>query len=226
VGHERLTKAEVLVEFAKRREVALRIARAILRRLPNNVSRDDVEQAALVGLWQALASDYDRTQSGYEALIRIRIRGSVIDELRAQDWLPRRARKEAGDNQAPISVVHLEDRSGDAPPWEDRLGDGRANQEERLAVQRDFAEALRAPLSPRDRRTVELLIFRGVRMLDVAAELGCSEARISQRYARALQIMRAHLTGEFAPVISKHHGLSEADKLRIRQRKAKEGRKK
>lgn len=213
----------ILAEFERRRPLALRIARGIARRLPRNVDRDDIEQAALVGLWQALSANYDRSQDGYEGLLRIRIRGSVLDELRAQDWLPRRARKEQG---AELGVVHLEDRRrADGRPWEESFPDHSPSQAETLLIRLEFAEAMRAPLSPKDRRTIELLIFRGARMLDVAAELGCSEARVSQRYARALQIMRAHLTGEFPPVTTKHHGLSEAMQLRIRQQRAREGRK-
>jgi RNA polymerase sigma factor (sigma-70 family) len=206
-----------LEQLELRRHIALRIARAFIRKLPASVCREDIEQAALIGLWQAVRGGRDVTQAGFEWFVRCRIRGAIIDELRTQDWLPRRARALLGSH---MGLSYLEDMRTDLP-WEERLGDLGATPEDIVLVQSQATEALRAPLQPKDRRTVELLLFRGLRMIDVARELGCSEPRVSQRFARAIETMRAHLTGCFDPPSHKQSSLTSRDRERVL--KAKEG---
>jgi RNA polymerase sigma factor for flagellar operon FliA len=223
VGHD----AALLAEFTRRRPLAVGMARRFMRKLPRSVDAGDIQQAALIGLWDALTLHRvnAREDEGLEGYLRVRIRGAIIDELRAQDWLPRRHRQKHGpDGSQPERriIVHLDDLPGD---WSDYLGDGRPTADAVMVAHSEAALALRAPLTATDRRCVDLIVFRGVRMVDVAAELGCSEARVCQRFGRALQIMRAHLTGEFPPTTGKR-GLSEAVKLRILEQQAKEGRRK
>jgi len=67
------------------REVVLRFA----MRLPRSVDRGDLETAANFGLMGAVASFDPSRQVRFEAYAEMRIRGAVLDELRAQDWLPR-----------------------------------------------------------------------------------------------------------------------------------------
>jgi RNA polymerase sigma factor for flagellar operon FliA len=206
-----------LAELERRRHAALKIARAFIRKLPASVRREDIEQAALIGLWDALRKNPDVSGPGFEWFVRCRIRGAIIDELRAQDWLPRRTRTTMGKH---IGVSYLEDEH-DIMHWTERLSSFGASPEDVLVLQSEADEALRAPMQPKDRRTVELLLFRGLRMIDVAAELGCSEPRVSQRFARALETMRAHLTGRFDPPSRKLSSLSARDRERIVR--AKEG---
>src|SRR5690606_19499081 len=56
---------------------------------------------------------------GFEWYVRVRVRGAILDELRAQDWLPRRLRATVtaasegseGTGSIPPSVVRLDDVS-------------------------------------------------------------------------------------------------------------------
>jgi len=41
----------------------------------------------------------------FEWYVRVRIRGAILDELRAQDWLPRRARAAAEANAGTDAYV-------------------------------------------------------------------------------------------------------------------------
>jgi RNA polymerase sigma factor FliA len=206
---------DALAEFKLRRDIALRIARGFIRKLPPSVDGSDIEQAALIGLWQAVSTHTDTAREGYEWYVRCRVRGSILDELRAQDWLPRRARAESGATDAPtLGIIHLEDIRSEYP-WADRLRDGRPSPLDVLVVHAEAEEAMRAPLEPKDRRCVELLVFRGLRMVDVAAELGCSEPRVSQRFSRAIETMRAYLTGRYVPPANKHSAISEKALIRI-----------
>jgi len=67
------------------REIVHRVA----LRLPRTVDRGDLETAANVGLMAAIASFDPARQVRFEIYAESRIRGSVLDELRQQDWLPR-----------------------------------------------------------------------------------------------------------------------------------------
>ena len=66
----------------------------MLKRLPPNVLRDDLVAAGTFGLLDALrrqAPAERGVEFGWYA--RVRIRGAILDELRSQDWLSRRARR-------------------------------------------------------------------------------------------------------------------------------------
>jgi len=75
--------------------MALKMARKMARRLPSNVSRDDVESAALLGLTEA-ATRYDTSrEEPFMAFAAKRVRGAILDHLRKNDILSRRARQGA-----------------------------------------------------------------------------------------------------------------------------------
>lgn len=182
------------LEIQRRRPLAMQIARAFTKYLPRSVTRDDVEQAAMIGLWKALKKPRDPgvDDRNHEWFIKCRIRGAILDELRLQNWLPRRTR--TGAHGEPLEVVHFEDIRSKYH-WQDRYGSGEPTVDEAIDIDKEAAEAMRAPLQPKDRKVIELIIFGGIRQTDVADELGVSEARISQRYATALDLMHRHLTG-------------------------------
>ena len=70
-----------------------RLAHHMMGRLPPSVEEDDLVQAGMIGLLDAI-SRYDEAQSAqFEAYAIQRIRGSMIDELRQSDWMPRSARQ-------------------------------------------------------------------------------------------------------------------------------------
>jgi len=71
------------------RHVASRIAIG----LPAQVEFSDLVSAGVLGLLQAIER-FDPAQGvPFEAYAMLRIRGAVLDELRAQDWVPRQARQ-------------------------------------------------------------------------------------------------------------------------------------
>lgn len=66
-----------------------RIAYHLLSRLPSCVQAEDLIQAGMIGLLEA-ARNYDATQgASFETYAGIRIRGSMLDEIRKGDWAPR-----------------------------------------------------------------------------------------------------------------------------------------
>jgi RNA polymerase sigma factor for flagellar operon FliA len=74
-----------------------RLAHQMIARLPANVELDDMIQAGMMGLMDAI-SRFEVTQgTQFEVYAAQRIRGAMLDELRANDWLPRSARKSQRD---------------------------------------------------------------------------------------------------------------------------------
>ena len=64
-----------------------RIAYHLMSRLPPSVQQDDLIQAGLIGLLEALRN-YDATQgASFQTYARIRIRGAMLDEIRKNDWV-------------------------------------------------------------------------------------------------------------------------------------------
>lgn len=66
-----------------------RIAQHMMLRMPASVQLDDLLQAGMIGLLEA-AQKYDASQgASFDTYAGIRIRGSIIDEMRKGDWVPR-----------------------------------------------------------------------------------------------------------------------------------------
>lgn len=82
-------KTDLLTEYMP---MVKRLAHHMMGRLPPSVEEDDLMQAGMIGLLDAI-SRYNEAQSAqFEAYAIQRIRGSMIDELRHLDWVPRGAR--------------------------------------------------------------------------------------------------------------------------------------
>lgn len=84
-----------------------RIAYHLLARLPSSVQLDDLIQAGMMGLLEA-AKRYDASKgASFDTYAGIRIRGTMIDELRKHDWAPRSVHRNAREiTQAIMKVEH------------------------------------------------------------------------------------------------------------------------
>jgi RNA polymerase sigma factor for flagellar operon FliA len=72
-----------------------RIAYHLLGRLPDSVQVDDLIQAGMLGLLEAI-KNYDASQgASFDTYAGIRIRGSMLDEVRRSDWTPRSVHKKS-----------------------------------------------------------------------------------------------------------------------------------
>ena len=101
-----------MVEYAP---LVKRIAYHMMARLPSSVQVDDLIQAGLIGLMDAV-NNFDGTQGAqFESYAVQRIRGAMLDELREADWLPRNVRKNM--RQIEAAITSLEQRLG-RPPGE------------------------------------------------------------------------------------------------------------
>ena len=78
------------------------IAYQIKSKLPAHIELDDLVQAGMIGLMDAM-SKYQQDGAQFSTYAAQRIRGSILDELRAADWLPRSARKLAKEIEQTVS---------------------------------------------------------------------------------------------------------------------------
>ncbi|MEM7263083.1 MAG: FliA/WhiG family RNA polymerase sigma factor [Planctomycetota bacterium] len=89
------------------------IAERILVKLPQNVELDDLYSAGIFGLMDAIDGfDLERGVK-FETYCTTRIRGSILDALRALDWVPRIVRNKA--HRLDDTYRELETELGRAP---------------------------------------------------------------------------------------------------------------
>ena len=86
------------------------IAQKIAIRLPSNIELDDLISSGVIGLMDAI-DKYDPSRDNkFKTYAEFRIRGAILDELRAQDWVPRSVRDKA--KLLDRTLVELEARLG------------------------------------------------------------------------------------------------------------------
>jgi len=66
-----------------------RIAYHLLGRLPQSILLDDLMQAGMLGLLEAVRHYDESKGASFETYAGIRIRGYMLDEVRRNDWVPR-----------------------------------------------------------------------------------------------------------------------------------------
>jgi RNA polymerase sigma factor for flagellar operon FliA len=88
--------------------------------LPQALDRDDLLGYGAIGLIEAVDRFNPSLGTSFEGFAAERIRGSVIDALRATDWVPRTARKRARDIQR--TFAELEESLG-RPPLDEEVAE-------------------------------------------------------------------------------------------------------
>lgn len=70
-----------------------RAASQLAAKLPANVELDDLAQAGMIGLFDAMTRFEAGQGAQFETFAMQRVRGAMLDELRSADWLPRSVRR-------------------------------------------------------------------------------------------------------------------------------------
>ena len=117
-----------------------RLAHHMKAKLPPSVEVDDLVQAGMIGLLDAI-NRYEETHGAqFETYAVLRIRGAMLDELRNSDWLPRSMRQNM--RKIEVAMNTLQQRLGHPPTesevakllklslaeYQDMLGDGGGHQ--------------------------------------------------------------------------------------------------
>jgi len=82
-----------------------RIAYHLLSKLPDTVQVDDLIQAGMLGLLESM-KNYDSSKgASFDTYAGIRIRGSMLDEVRRCDWVPRSVYKKSRIISEAIRII-------------------------------------------------------------------------------------------------------------------------
>lgn len=93
------------------------IAQKIAIRLPSNIELDDLISSGVIGLMDALEKYDPSRDNKFKTYAEFRIRGAILDELRAQDWVPRSVRDKA--KLLDRTLIELEADLGRSPTEEE-----------------------------------------------------------------------------------------------------------
>ena len=143
--------------------MAWRLAKA----LPSHVEVDDLIQEGVLGLMQALAKFDPRQNVTVTSYVGYRVRGAMIDSLRAMDAVLGRS----------------EELTGYEKPAEEN------ESTKETAILADAIEQL----PERGRRVLSLYYYGELRMKDIGARLGFSESRACQVHAQGIQRLRSRM---------------------------------
>ncbi|MBN1129527.1 MAG: FliA/WhiG family RNA polymerase sigma factor [Chitinispirillaceae bacterium] len=111
----KVAKDKLLVEYAP---LVKYIANRLAVNLPHSVDRNDLSSAGILGLIKSVETFEPERGFKFETYAAHKIRGAMLDELRALDWIPRSVRQKARDLQKTYSK--LENELG-RPPYDDEV---------------------------------------------------------------------------------------------------------
>ena len=81
------------------------IAGRIAIRLPQHVDIADLESVGIIGLFDAIEKFDSSKGIKFKTYAQIRIKGAILDELRARDWMPRSLRQKSNQLEAATAEV-------------------------------------------------------------------------------------------------------------------------
>jgi RNA polymerase sigma factor for flagellar operon FliA len=106
----KIAKDKLLVEYAY---LVKYITNRLILNLPSSVDRNDIISSGIMGLIKAVETfDLDRGFK-FETYAGHKIRGAILDELRALDWVPRSVRQKSRELQR--VYARLENQLGRVP---------------------------------------------------------------------------------------------------------------
>lgn len=174
--------------------------------LPPGLDTDDLVSCGVLGLAESWERYDPERGVAFEAFAIPRVKGAVIDAIRASDWVPRKARQRARLTGEPVAVlVSIDaDRSfGDDSDHgsADRFVDETVEVPGAGLLAAESSHELMGALNrlpDRERTIVTSHYFERVALQDIAKSFGVTESRVSQLHTRALRLLRAALEAEAA----------------------------
>jgi len=95
-----------------------RLAHHMKAKLPPSVEVDDLVQAGMIGLLDAIGRYEETHGAQFETYAVMRIRGAMLDELRSSDWMPRTMRQDM--RKIETAMTALQQKLG-RPPSESEV---------------------------------------------------------------------------------------------------------
>jgi RNA polymerase sigma factor for flagellar operon FliA len=106
----KVAKDKLLVEYAY---LVKYVANRIAVNLPASVDRDDLVSSGILGLIKAVETFDPERGFKFETYAGHKVRGAILDELRALDWVPRSVRQKSRELQR--VYTRLENKLGRVP---------------------------------------------------------------------------------------------------------------
>jgi RNA polymerase sigma factor for flagellar operon FliA len=192
----------------KHRGLAEDIARRVLKVSPVHADRDAISGDAYLGLISAVEGFDPGRGWKFTTYAQRRIRGAIIDGLRAMDWVPRcaREREEAAGRKVPYMLPAdsvIGGHHADASQVFDNDYTGRVAIAERFADPApgpaatagaaDSFNALLVGLEPGHRLAVTLYFAAGLNLKEAGKALGLTESSASHIVREALVSIKGRL---------------------------------
>ena len=95
-----------------------RLALQLIAKLPASVDLDDLIQAGMMGLLEAASRYQDDQGAKFETYASQRIRGAMLDELRANDWVSRGLRQ---SSRGVAKAIQSQEQKRGRPPTEGEI---------------------------------------------------------------------------------------------------------
>ena len=217
-------RADRDIVFKEHMHLVKKLAHQLKAKLPPNVEVDDLIQAGMIGLLDALSKYEETALAQFETYAVQRIRGAMLDQLRESDWMPRGIRK----NMRKVEMVLNELQQELArPPTESEaakkmqislneyqqiLTDGAGHQ---LIYFDDFHDSSQDPLQAlinvgfraavikaidnlpdREKLLMGLYYEQELNLKEIGAVMGITESRVSQLHSQAIARMRGILRAQ------------------------------
>ena len=97
-----------------------RLALQLIAKLPASVDLDDLIQAGMMGLLDAASRYQDDQGAKFETYASQRIRGAMLDELRANDWVSRGLRQ---SSRGVAKAIQSQEQKRGRPPTEGEIAE-------------------------------------------------------------------------------------------------------
>lgn len=165
-----------------------RVAKRVARRLPANVSLDDLVGAGSVGLIDAVKRFDPARAPSFAAYAELRIRGAILDHLRSVDWLPRSMRASVKRGESESAVVSVDDHTIGFEAFAD-AGPSPSMAFEQRERQAGLAAAI-TQLPERSRRVLALYYIDELTLKEIGEVLGVTESRVCQLHSEAVQRLK------------------------------------
>ena len=200
-----------------------RIATHLSVKLPSHIEIEDLIQVGLIGLLKASEDYQSDSGASFSTYATIRIKGAIMDELRARDWLPRSVQKSLG--RVSVALQTAQQRYGREPT------DSEVAKELKISVaeyhvlladvsyarltpvedveavhgdmepEREVTESLREEalsdaikeLPEKEQLMMSMYYVEGMNLKEIGLVLEVSESRVSQIHGQAIARLKTKL---------------------------------
>ena len=189
-------REQIIIEYAPLVKI---VAGRLSMYLGGNVEYEDLVSYGVFGLIDAIDKFDTNKDVKFETYASLRIRGSILDQIRKMDWIPRTVRQR--QRKIDEAIKSLEARTGKTPTDEMLAEELGVSGEELLSWQsqlkviaetelkRMLKDAMQL-LTEKEQKVILLYYYEDLTLKEISRVLEVSESRISQLHTKALQKMK------------------------------------